>query len=232
MRLCTLNIRHGGGKRVDSIVSFLGKFGADVVVLTEYKENSNAPLLKTRLFEMGYKWQASSSIASNENSVFLASRVPFISNCQFGILGGHAHRLLFARFSQFNLIGVYFPQNEAKRPVFDFLQSQWAALLGESGVIIGDFNTGKPNIDETGNTFACADCFGELGKSGLVDSWRSRNPETREFSWFSSAKNGFRIDHIFCTVSLDKRVTRIDYLHGAREEKATDHSAMLVEIDC
>jgi hypothetical protein len=87
-------------------VSVLGKFGADVIVLTEYKENSNAPILKTRLFEIGYKWQASSSIASNENSVFLASKVPFISNCQFGILGSHAHRLLFARFLHFNLIGV------------------------------------------------------------------------------------------------------------------------------
>ena len=232
MRLLTLNIRHGGGKRVDSIVNFLSRFSADVIVLTEYKENSNAPTFKTRLFELGYKWQASSSIVPKENSVFLASRSPFISNSQYGALGSHAHRLLSARFPRFNLIGVYFPQNEAKRPVFDFLQNQWPGLLGESGLVIGDFNTGKPNLDEAGNTFACADCFSALGESGLVDSWRSRNPEAREFSWVSAAKNGFRIDHIFCTALLDKQVTRIDYSHGPREEKATDHSAMIAEFDC
>lgn len=230
MKIVTLNIRHGGGTKVIELLRLLAAYSADVVVLTEFRENSNADRFKTRLFELGYKWQATNSIDPKENSVFVAARIPFVCNGQLGQPGVHQHRLLLAKFSNFSLIGVYFPQNEEKRPVFDFLIQNARVLLGEAGLIIGDFNTGKHYLDEAGKTFACADCLDQLEAGGFVDSWRARNPDAREYSWISAAKNGFRIDHVLCTESLNRQVTRIYYEHGPREAAATDHSALVVEF--
>ena len=230
MKVVTLNIRHGDGTKAKQLLCVLTEFSADVVVLTEYRENSNSDIFKTSLFDLGYKWQASNSIDPKQNSVFLAARIPFVCNSQLGEPGVHQHRLLLAKFSGFNVIGVYFPQNEEKRPVFEFLIKNARGLLGEAGLLIGDFNTGKPYIDEVGKTFACADCFDDLETAGLVDAWRTRNPDLREYSWFSAAKNGFRIDHVFCTERLNLQVTRIATEHGPREVIATDHSAMVVEF--
>jgi exonuclease III len=231
MRITTLNIQHGGGQRVNRLIGMLAELGGDVILLTEFRENSNARAFKTRLFAWGYQWQASTSIDPKQNGAFLAAKVPFVSISRHAALAAHAHRLLFAQFAHFNLIGVYFPLMEEKRPVFEYLTSHLVSHLGESGLVLGDFNTGKPYTDEAGKTFSCVDCFHALESSGLVDSWRSRNPEAREFSWFSGAKNGFRIDHVFCTPKLDRRVTKVVYVHRPREEGVTDHSAMIVEFD-
>jgi exodeoxyribonuclease-3 len=229
MRLLTLNIRHGSGRRAAHLVEWLARSAADVVLLTEYRENANSNLFKTSLSDIGYDWQASSSIVAGENAVFLASRAPFV--VAYNIGGpGFQHRMLLAEFEDFKLLGAYFPQGAAKKPVFDFLISDASRLLGETGMLIGDLNTGKPYLDEVGKTFACVDGFEGLEAVGLVDAWRSRNPAMREFSWFSSSGNGFRIDHVFCTSLLDKRVSGVAYDHGPRESAATDHSALMLEI--
>ena len=230
MKALTLNIRHGGGTKANALLSLLAEYSADVVVLTEYRENANSDIFRTGLFGLNYKWQASSSIDARQNAVFLAAKIPFVCNSQLGEPGIHQHRLLLARFSRFNLIGVYFPQKEEKRPVFEFLARNAPTLLGDTGLLIGDFNTGKPYLDETGDTFACADCIDDFEAAGLVDAWRSRNPTAKEFSWFSTAKNGFRIDHVFCTAQLNQKVTSVSYAHRPREVSATDHSAMIVDF--
>lgn len=54
MKIVTLNIRHGGGTRANRLLDSLAAFAADVLILTEYGENSNSALFRSRLFELGY----------------------------------------------------------------------------------------------------------------------------------------------------------------------------------
>ena len=54
MKLITLNIRHGGGKRVPRILEYLRTLNADVIVLTEFRENANAIALRAGLWESGF----------------------------------------------------------------------------------------------------------------------------------------------------------------------------------
>ena len=98
------------------------------------------------------------------------------------------------------------------------------------GLVIGDFNTGNFYEDEKNATFSCTREFNELKVNGLIDSWRSRNKDIKEFSWYSHAGNGFRIDHIFSTPIINDRIKDIYYSHNEREQKISDHSAMIVEI--
>lgn len=231
MKIASLNIRHGGSKRVRELLDALAGLDANVILLTEFRENSNAPLMREHLFLQGYCWQASSVIGPSKNGVFLAARIPFTSNSKHAELGKHSHRLISATFHDIELVGAYFPQREEKRIVFDYLITKMLPNLGERTVLLGDFNTGKHLLDEIGQTFHCADRFDALEGAGLTDSWRSRNPHAREFSWESSAKNGFRLDHVFCSTALDQKVCKIGYLHDVRLQKTSDHSAMFVHFD-
>ncbi len=231
MRLLTLNIRHGGGSRQPKIADFIAAQVADVVVITEYRANESGQALRAAMRESGLAFQEAGTTEARVNSVCIASRLPFTKLRLQPGTEVDAHRVLAVKFDSFALAGAYFPQNEAKRPVFAYLKNTVLPNLGIRGMILGDLNTGRPFEDEAGDTFFCSDCFDELLTAGLVDSWRLRNRAAREFSWYSRAKNGFRIDHALCTPSFDASIGAIQYLHEPRLVGASDHSALVVESD-
>jgi len=73
LKLITLNIQHGGGKRAPAIASYLAQVAADIVVLTEYRRNGNAQLLKNALTDLGCAWQVDSTFDERGNAVLIAS---------------------------------------------------------------------------------------------------------------------------------------------------------------
>ena len=220
MKIVTLNIQHGGGRRIVHIIEFLKQLNADIIFLTEYHLDDKK--LGEQLVELGYKHQVAGSALPKENSVLIVSREAF------EVLGT-SQRIVSVRQGDLVLFGVYFPQGDEKRHVYLNLKDE-VRVAGSSVLCLGDFNTGLHFIDEAGKTFACAESFESLGDIGLVDSWRTRNPDTKEFSWFSSQGNGFRIDHAFCSELLDQQVSSIEYIHSPREMKFSDHSALAVEL--
>lgn len=228
MKIVTQNIRHGGGTRAMLITQSVLSHAADVIVLTEYRENKNAGYFHSCLQDAGYLYRASSSLIPKLNGVFVASKIPFVSTRFEQELGENSQRVLGIEFADFRVLAVYFPLREKKRKVFEFLLESGLAYLGENGLLIGDYNTGKHFQDEKGKTFYCAEYLDQLENRGMVDSWRSRNRDTKEYSWLSHAGNGFRIDHAFSTGAQDKLVKSVNYSHVEREQKVSDHSALMV----
>jgi exodeoxyribonuclease III len=53
MRLVTWNLQHGGGRRIDQIAVALLPYDADVLVLSEYRNNVSGDDLRARLKEDG-----------------------------------------------------------------------------------------------------------------------------------------------------------------------------------
>jgi exonuclease III len=96
--------------------------------------------------------------------------------------------------------------------------------------MIGDFNTGKHYIDEEGATFLGPEYIDRLEELGYSDAWRVTHQATRDYTWFSSAGNGFRLDYAFLSPALTPRLARAEHIHKTRLEAVTDHSALLVEI--
>ena len=165
------------------------------------------------------------------HTVLVGSRRPFTIVPLAGIPAGNEQRVLLAQFDGFAILGVYFAQKEEKRVLFDFIMQQCVPMLGVRGAVVGDFNTGRAFLDEKGCSFACIESFEQLENSGLVDSWRSRYADGKEFSWYSNYGNGFRIDHVFSTPAMDRALTKIGYDHEPRIQKETDHSVMMAEFD-
>ena len=54
MKIISLNIRHGGGKRIADILEYLIDKEADVIVFTEYRENANSEIIHSRLREEAF----------------------------------------------------------------------------------------------------------------------------------------------------------------------------------
>lgn len=228
MRLATLNIRHGGGSRVAAILRFVASLDADVLVLTEYRLGPSGALLQRGLHALGCAFQSHSALAPRQNAVLLASRREMKVHEAAAGPPACEHRLTLVRVGELAVIGAYFPQGEAKRPVFERV-GELVAALQPLGLLLGDLNTGLPYLDESGRTFKCIDAFEALFAAGLVDAWRSRNPAEREFSWFSPRGNGFRVDHALCTMQLERRIKSVGHVQSCRLDAVTDHAALLVD---
>jgi exodeoxyribonuclease-3 len=226
----TLNIQHGGGHRVNGIGSFVTGLRPDMVVLTEFRANKAGAQLRGALHDYGFIHQVAPATKPQANTVLLVSRLPFESQPLPGALNSFPERLLFANFRFGSLLAVYFPLNDAKVPVFQALLASSPSLTLSPVLLIGDFNTGRHYADEKGATFVAADLFGSLEQTGWLDAWRHLQPTAREFSWYSSAGNGFRIDHAFLSAPAVPRLREAFYDHTARESGLSDHSALLVRM--
>jgi exodeoxyribonuclease III len=232
VRIIALNIRHGGGKRIRKLVEYLAGFKPELVVLTEFRENSNAPIIEQAFRDVGLVFLASARPRKHsQNSVCMLSSIPIIARTHPELGEANLHRVVSVDLNGFAVHGAYFPGKQEKASVFDFFLKQAASLKDKAQLIIGDLNTGLHLLDERGATFHCAAKFQAMTSEGYVDSWRSRNPGKREFSWYSHAGNGFRIDHAFATPLLDRRIRAIHYDHEPRQRAITDHSALHLEID-
>lgn len=230
MKIVTLNIRHGGGTRAARILEYLFGQNADVIVLTEFRENATANVLRSAMSANGFIHFSSATNLPKQNSVCVFSRSPFLAETFSTLPINDRHRVIAAKFADIDIVGVYFSHGDIKRSLFEFFLGGSYRPGNPCAMVIGDFNTGLHYQDEAGATFRCPDLFAALPDVGLIDSWRSRNRDERAFSWYSNVGNGFRIDHVFCNQSADDRIQAVHYDHAPRESNITDHSALIVDI--
>jgi exonuclease III len=124
-----------------------------------------------------------------------------------------------------------------KAETFEGLYRRLAGVAALPRVLCGDFNV--PLREEPDGTIVP---FGRPGRAAeaelsilrgladydLADAFRAvRGYGAREFSWYSTFGNGFRLDHVFASQSLNVRGCR--YLAALRVRGLSDHAA--VEAD-
>jgi exonuclease III len=231
MRLVTLNLRHGGGRRMPALLQALLGHVPDVLVLTEHRHNAASALLREGLGAAGLCHQIASHEGPRVNHLLVASRRPLQAAPQL-CLGFDRQRLLTVRVGSLRLVAAHLPNLRAKLP-------HWEALLrlASSGrrtptVYLGDFNTGH-NVRDVQNgpfPFTASERMEALLARGWVDAWRHMHPSGREYSWFSHRSRGFRLDHAFLSPACAHRLRAAWFDHAVRETGATDHSALIVDL--
>lgn len=229
MKILALNIQHGGGGRASAILQAINAHQADTIVLTEFRENKNSGRIRCGLFSDGYIYQFSGSIEPKLNSVFIASKTPFVPKTDI-LSPKLKHRIVGAQFTNLLLLGFYFPGKDEKKPVFEELYDVFQSNFNNPVLAMGDLNTGKHYVDEKGASFYCAEYMDKFDDLGFVDVWRKLHKDKTEYTWYSNAGNGFRIDHAFASPVLESRVEDSWYSHKEREDSITDHSALVVKV--
>lgn len=238
LRLLSWNILHGGGTRCEQILNTVAESNADIVTFQEFRHGASKPLLLDGLAALGLTTVfAPATNTARENSLLIASRLPMQSEIFPADHQGQVHMLKscieVSPLLSLNLITVHFPQKRAQLPFFEALLELPKEWFDEFSVLIGDFNCGIPLQDSETKTFYATHLFQQLLHNGWHDAWRERHPDDREFSWISpKKKNGFRYDHVLVSDALNDLVISAEYNHKVRENKFSDHSALLVTLDC
>ena len=230
MRLLAWNIRQGGGSRLAAIGEALARHDADILVLSEYHPGDSGQRLRTLLQTLGYPHASRIEPPPGRKGVLIAARTPLREIGPLTTDVAEPHRLINVAVGPLHLTGVYMPNLLAKTPYWEALLAILAPRLRRRAIAIGDFNTCRAHLDEAGATDRTGHYMDRIDTIGFHDLWRRRNPQRREYSWFSHRQNGFRIDHAFLSPPLARRAGPITYSHTEREAGLSDHSVLLVEI--
>ena len=171
------------------------------------------------------------------NSLFMAAKVPLtrLSFDDYPL----QHRFLAARIGEtdFSAALIHIPnrregfEHECREKVLQWTRS-WS---GGPCVILGDTNTGKPDIDEEAKYFNKREgsWMDAMNDVQWVDAWRHLNGEKRVYSWRERRKgNGFRIDQGFVSPDAHHLLESVDYHWFNQPDGAapSDHAALVLNF--
>jgi exodeoxyribonuclease-3 len=238
MRIATQNLNWGGDPsapgcnglpRLQQLVMSLGKIDADILVLTEYKSGVLGDELKALLANSGYPH----FVCQKQNRFVLGTAIESRRTMKVAELPiaqtTEPWRSVGASMDGVDVFGLYFPL-KTKPAYWDWLLANARKLRDGHVILIGDFNTGKIQVDEVGKTFDCQEQHDALEAIGFVDTWRAAHPEMRDYTWYSSLKNGFRLDYIWASPSLAPGIKRVWLDHEPRLALHSDHSAVAADL--
>ncbi len=226
-KLLSWNIRQGGGKRVEKIIATIAEHNPHVVIFSEFRNNKQGALLRTRLLMQGYIHQFTTASKSDTNSVLILSKLHGNSQLFRNDSGEFPDNLVKVEFDAFFVIGMYLPHKK-KHILFDVLINQ--AKLDKPGIFAGDFNTGNNYIVQKSNSFWYTDHLETLEAIGYVDAFRIVYPDQEEYSWFSHQGNGYRYDHTWLHEDLKPLIKDCYYDQSLREAGVSDHAPMILEL--
>lgn len=236
LRILSWNILHGGGTRCEQILAVIKEHDPDIITLQEFRHGSSKSILIDGLQSLGLDTLfAPETSSARENSLMIATRLPMQAELfPDSSIPAKAIKATIevSATVDLNLIAVHFPQKKEQIPLFNALHDLPPSWLDECSLLVGDFNCGIPFVDSETKTFYATQMFQQLLLNGWRDAWRDRNPDAREFTWVSTRKsNGFRYDHALVSEALDQSLLDVRYDHNVREQKVSDHSLLLLDVD-
>jgi len=137
------------------------------------------------------------------------------------------------------LVGVHVPDDGSPTARARTWESLVEFARGHQcrALIAGDLNTGRHRVDEQGSTFTHTKSLGELAMAGYVDVWRKHNPSSPERTWVGSdpisrvlRPGGSRIDAVWASADLAKRVNKATLWHAQRTARVSDHALLSIEF--
>ncbi|RYG74188.1 endonuclease [Lentibacillus lipolyticus] len=233
-KLLTWNIRQGGKKAIQQIAHSLEAHGADVVVLSEYKENTSGNYLKQYLSEAGWPHSASSHPQHKENGMLIASRTPLKRmEPPFSAKRGSSrwNEVYIPHYDLF-LLGVHVPNvNEHYDKTFhwEHIISYATQQKDNRCVITGDFNTARRE-EKAMAPKKYSQFIQTMEDDGWTDARKVLAPETPGYTWYSNRKNGYRLDYIFLSPALHGRLLACGHSHHERLQNYSDHAIVEAKL--
>ena len=128
------------------------------------------------------------------------------------------------------IVNIYAPNIGAPQHIRQMLTAIKGEINGNT-IIVGDFNTPLSPMDRSSKmkinkeTQALNDT---LNKMALIDIYRTLDPKTTEYTFFSSAHGTFfRIDHILGHKSSLRKFKKIEIISSI----FSDHNAMRLDVN-
>jgi len=235
------NIQNPSEQRAGKQAEWLRKRPENVLVLTETKRSEGCMLLEKYFQAFGYKvftrWPE-----NGEYGVMIVSKLAMKISSPSKSIDFLPSRLVAVTApllpNELEIIGVYVPSRDSSdekiRKKKTFLQ-QLTAIVNQRSpqkprVFCGDLNILEPDHVPYYPFFEQweYDFYRSLTQGGMVDAFRHLNPNTQEYSWVGRTGDGYRYDHCFVSSELAPLLRKTFYLHEPREQKLSDHSALII----
>ncbi|WKU03467.1 endonuclease/exonuclease/phosphatase family protein [Micromonospora sp. HUAS LYJ1] len=248
LRVLTWNVQHASAARGLRQAAWLAaQPDADVIALTEVAGGASGDSLAQSLAAHGYRVHLPVS-GGRDYRVLLATRVGELQVMPLNVT--HLpHRAAGAVIShpagwRLGLVGLYVPSRgpRARRNLDKrAFQDATSALLSRLPtvfsddlpvVVAGDLNVVEPGHQPHHSVFGKweYDFYRSFATAGYTDLYRMHHPERAEHSWFGRSGAGYRFDHLFCTTDQPLTASGCRYIHHARSDGLSDHSALSADL--
>jgi exodeoxyribonuclease III len=243
VRFVTLNVSGPSAARASRLLEFLPSLEADVLVLTETRQNQGTAELLGSYRDSGYAVVAAQSMDASERGVAVIQRVGRPVPLVRELTAEAQHRLVASEVcadQAITVIGAYVPSRDASPAKIARKQrflSQMTALAGrwanERLVFLGDLNIVSRQHVPHFTTFRCweYDALEALEHHGLVDAHALLHPDEQVHSWIGRKGAGYRYDYAFVSAGLVPYLVDCEYVHEPRELGLSDHAAVVLTLD-
>jgi len=243
VRFVTLNISGPSTARADRLLEFLPSFEADVLVLTETRQNRGTTQLLDSFRESGYEVVAARSMETSERGVAVIQRAGRAVPLARDLATEARHRLVASEVcagQSITVVGAYVPSRDTSPEKIARKQrflSQMTALVcrwtHERLVFLGDLNIVSRQHLPRFTTFRCweYEALESLERYGLVDAYALLHPGDQVHSWIGRKGAGYRYDYAFVSASLIPYLADCEYIHEPRELGLSDHAAVVLTLD-
>lgn len=232
----------GGGKRAKGIVEQLIAWKPTIIALSEFRATAPSQSIADALREQGFEHQLTTAEGESRarNALLLASIYP-VEVVDYQESPEPSHRWLLAKVSvsmPFHIGVMHIPNMHTgqKYPYHDAVLSFVQNWNNGAALLIGDTNSGLPDIDEESPAFTKKEAAFMQGmeQAKWHDAFRYLHGQQRAYTWYSpNGKNGFRLDQAFVNPLLMEYVNRLSYVWGESESfnQLSDHAAILVDFN-
>ena len=244
--ILTLNISGPSVGRAERLTEYLVSIDADVLVLTETRDNKGTELLISNLAAAGYDGaQSWCRPPDSERGVAVLSRVWTSGFRPHNAVDLH-HRAAYGilRIGEqcpVRVFAVYVPSRDASQAKIQrkltFLEQLIERLKVATDnhhpvLLIGDLNIVSREHQPHYSAFRSweYEVFDRLAGLGLVDVFAELHPGVQAHSWIGRTGNGYRYDYVFASGLVAEGASRCEYLHDPRKMRLSDHAALLVEL--
>ena len=235
---------------MEGIAAQLARWAPDVLALSEFRGTAPSRHLAAMLRESGWTHQRATASDGHpterrENALLVASRWP-LRVVRLRHEPGEPRRWLAVRVAvpmtrggPFTLGALHSPNavTGRKLPFLNAMLSLARDWRGGPALMIGDTNTGRPQIDEESAVFGERHAqWMESLHAVWPDAHRLRHGDgARAFTWYSpNAGNGFRLDEAFLHPSLAGRLSDVRHAWGGdgtgRRDVLSDHAALMLDL--
>lgn len=243
MRFATLNVSGPSAARAGRLLEFLPSLEADVLVLTETRQNQGTADLLRFYKDSGYAVVAAQSMDVSERGVAVIQRAGRPVQLAHELTAEARHRLVASEMGAdqvITVVGAYVPSRDASPAKIARKQrflAQMTALAGrwahERLVFLGDLNIVSRQHVPHFSTFRCweYDALEALERHGLVDAYALLHPGEQVHSWIGRKGAGYRYDYAFVSAGLVPYLADCEYVHRPRELGLSDHAAVVLTLD-
>jgi len=222
MLVVNWNIRQGGGN-ANAILESLKDRAADLIVLTEFRNNMRGNQISSGLNLIGYRALPCSSSQSNKNGVGVFSKEPIKQkNNNFGQDG---ENVITFDFKGYVFIAAFCADDGVTKRFIDAVVNM---SIRENTIIIGDLNTGPRGSDP--KRYKDLD---RLGTAGFANIWRLKH--TQPFWSYQSRAGKSQPDHVLCNFKIQPATKpeefEVSFDAAPIDHNSSDHAIMIFEFN-